>query len=117
MFGELAMSTTMTIPPQTTIPLHKNADGVICVGGSRVTLDTVVGAFVTGATPEEIVTQYPVLSLADVYAVVGYYLNNRTEVEAYLRQREVEALAVRRENERRFPQADVRQRLLSRPTA
>ncbi|MCA9981859.1 MAG: DUF433 domain-containing protein [Anaerolineales bacterium] len=113
------MNTTMTMPPQTIIPLHTNADGVICVGGTRVTLDTVVDAFVMGATPEEIVAQYPVLRLADVYAVVGYYLSHEAEVLAYLQQREEVAVAVRRENERRFLQGQgaVRQRLLSRRAA
>lgn len=44
---------------------------VILIGDTRVTLDTVVDAFVSGATPEEIVHQDPSLDLADVYAVVG----------------------------------------------
>lgn len=36
-----------------TIPLALNEDGVLRVSGRRVTLDTVVGAFREGATPEE----------------------------------------------------------------
>lgn len=112
------MSILTAIPPQTNIPLHTNKDGVICIGGTRVTLDTVVDAFVMGATPEEIVAQYPVVNLADVYAVVGYYLNNQAEVMAYLQHREQTAQAVRLENQRRFPQGqgNIRERLLSRRT-
>ncbi len=49
------------------VPLKVNADGVVCVGGTRVTLDTIVAAFDEGATPEEIAYQYPSLRLADVY--------------------------------------------------
>jgi hypothetical protein len=38
--------------------IHTDADGVVRVAGTRVTLDTVVGAFDTGATAEEIAQQY-----------------------------------------------------------
>jgi hypothetical protein len=41
------------------IPLQALEDGVVRVGGTRVTLDTVVIAFEQGATAEEIVLQYP----------------------------------------------------------
>jgi len=81
------------------IPLEIDADGVVRVGGTRVTLDTIVAAFDEGATAEEIVQQYPSLLLADVYAVIGYYLRRRPEVEAYLRQRQQQASEVRSQNE------------------
>jgi uncharacterized protein (DUF433 family) len=56
----------------TPIPLKTDVDGVVRVGNTRVTLDTVIIAFKEGATAEEIVSQYPSLLLADVYAVIGY---------------------------------------------
>jgi uncharacterized protein (DUF433 family) len=56
------------------VPLATDAGSVVRVGGTRVTLDTVVTAFEEGATAEEIVHQYPSLKLADIYAVIGYYL-------------------------------------------
>jgi uncharacterized protein (DUF433 family) len=40
-------------------------DGVVRVGGTHMTLDTVVAVFEEGATAEEIVKQYPSLRLAD----------------------------------------------------
>ena len=49
-------------------------------------LDTVVYAFNQGAPPEAIVLSYPSLDLADVYAVINYYLYNRSAVDAYPRQ-------------------------------
>jgi len=58
-----------------TIPVSKDVQGVYRVGNSRVTLDLVVRAFSRGATPEEIVQDYPSLQLADIYQVIGYYLN------------------------------------------
>ena len=96
------------------VPLNQDAHGVIRVGDTRVSLDTVIFAFNQGSTPEEIVSDYSTLDLADVYAVITYYLQNRAEVEDYLRQREAQRDETRREIETRFPQAGLRERLLAR---
>ena len=98
------------------VPLETGADGVIRVIGSRVTLDTIIAAFADGATAEEIAQQYPTLDLATVYGVISYYLQHADEVEAYLRGRQENAAAIRRENERRFDPHGVRERLLARRT-
>ena len=74
---------------------------------------TIVTAFQEGTTAEQIVQQYPTLSLAAVYQVIRYYLGQQQKVETYLRQRFEEA-AVWRENERRFDSRGVRTHLLSR---
>lgn len=96
------------------IPLHVDADDVIRVSGTRVTLDTLVAAFTEGATAEEITQQYPALKLADVYSVIGYYLRHPVEVRSYLQQRQQYAAEVRQQNEARFDPAGIRERLLSR---
>jgi uncharacterized protein (DUF433 family) len=96
------------------VPLETDADGVVRVGGTRVTLDTIVAAFREGATAEEIVYQYPSLDLADVYSVIGYYLEQRPAVEAYLRQRQRQGEQVREQNEARFDPRGIRDRLLAR---
>lgn len=96
------------------VPLEINADGVVRVSGTRVTLDTIIAAFDEGATPEEMVQQYPSLHLSDVYAVIGYYLRRRSEVEAYLRQRQQQASEIRKQNESRFNPHGVCDRLLAR---
>ena len=106
-------STTLLIETEP-IPLEADAGGVMRVGGTRVTLDTVVAAFKDGATTEEILYQYPSLDLADVYSVVGYYLQRRSDVEAYLRQRQQEMGKVREQNEARFDPCGIRDRLLAR---
>jgi len=108
-----AEGTTLVITTEP-IPLETDTDGVVHVGGTRVTLDTIVAAFKDGATVEEIVYQYPSLSLADVYSVIGYYLQRRAEVEAYLRRRQQQADEIRRENEARFDPRGIRDRLLAR---
>jgi uncharacterized protein (DUF433 family) len=99
------------------VPLTDGADGVIRVAGTRVTLDTVVAAFEEGATAEEIAQQYPTLLLADVYAVLGFYLRQRKSVDAYLLQRQRKGATVREENEKRFPPDAIRNRLLARRKA
>jgi uncharacterized protein (DUF433 family) len=99
------------------IPLTTNADGTILVSGTRVTLKILVRAFQQGETVEAIAEQYSSLDLADVYAVIGYYLRHQSEVEAYLHQQDQLAATVRVENERRFPTAGLRNRLLARQSA
>jgi uncharacterized protein (DUF433 family) len=105
------MNLVIEAPP---VPLRTDDQGVMLVGKTRVPLDTVVFAFNHGSSPEEIVLSYPTLELPDVYAVVSYYLHNRVEVDAYLTQREAEGARIREENEKRFPPAGIRTRLLIR---
>lgn len=105
----------MTFPILTeTVPLVTDVEGVIRVGKTRVTLDTVISAFLEGATAEEIVHQYPSLDLADVYSVIAYYLRRRAEVEDYLQRRQAQAEKIRRDNEARFDPSGIRERLLAR---
>jgi uncharacterized protein (DUF433 family) len=105
------MSFTIAADP---IPLSTNADGVILVSRTRVTLETVVALFHQGATAEDIAEQLSSLDLADVYAVISYYLRHQAEVEAYLQQQRQQAEQVRQENQRRFPAHGLRDRLLAR---
>jgi uncharacterized protein (DUF433 family) len=105
------MELSMTSTP---LPLLKDAHGIIRVGGTRVTLETVVTAFKNGSTCEEIVYQYPSLQLADVYAVISYYLSNRAEVENYLEERQKRAEMIRQKIESNFDSQGIRERLLKR---
>ncbi len=98
------------------IPLAEDADGVIRVSGTRITLESVIAAFHEGGTAEEISQQYPSLPLADVYAVIGYYLRHRSSVDAYLRGRESDRANAQKENESRFDPGGIRERLLARRT-
>src|SRR5438105_12510053 len=99
------------------MPFVTDADGVVRVGGTRVSLDTLVTAFREGATAETITDQYPSLRLGDIYTVIGYYLRHQTEVDAYLEQRRQQAAQVRQENEARFNPVGIRDRLLARRPA
>lgn len=73
-----------------------------------------IDTFLTGASPEEIAQDFPVLRLDDVSAVLTYYLRHRDEVDAYRRERQSRAEALRREIESHTTQAGLRERLLSR---
>jgi hypothetical protein len=74
----------------------------------------VIIAFGQGATPEQIVEDYDSLELAEVYAVISYYLQNREEVEDYLARRKVERGKLRRQIESRSNPQGIRERLLAR---
>ena len=78
------------------IPLEVDANGAVRAGGTRITLDTIVAAFSQGATAEEITHQYPSLHLADVYAVIAYYLRRREAAESYLQHRQKGADSIRK---------------------
>jgi uncharacterized protein (DUF433 family) len=95
-------------------PLRNEADGTLRVGNSRVTMDTVIHAFIDGASLEAIVDRYPSLSLTDVYAVVTYYLWNRDAVDAYLAEQESRGKEIRTRIESRLPKNGFREKLLSR---
>jgi uncharacterized protein (DUF433 family) len=52
------------------------------VAGTGVTVRRIVGWYKQGLAPEEIITELPHLSLAQVYAALTYYHANREEIEA-----------------------------------
>ncbi len=100
--------------PAVDVPLRTDKDDVIRVGNSRVTLQTVIADFNRGASAEEIVHHYPVLDLSQIYVVIGYYLQNRLEVDAYVaKQRQLSAEA-RAAYESASPNDPLRQRLLDK---
>jgi uncharacterized protein (DUF433 family) len=52
--------------------------------GTRVSLDSIVIAFLSGQTPESITQSFPTLNLEQVYGAITYYLAHRSEVDEYL---------------------------------
>ncbi len=97
------------------VPLRREATGAIRVGQSRVLLELVIRAFHEGATPEAIVESYDTLKLADVYAVISFYLAHPDAIEDYLRERDAAAEITRRKIEASQPtRAHLRELLLTR---
>lgn len=105
------MSLALQVAP---LPLHEDSRGTVRVGGTRVTLDTVVEAFLEGLTAEEIAQQYPVLELADIYAAISHYLRNRESIDIYLEQRRKTAASWKAVFTQRAPEVGFRERLLAR---
>ena len=96
------------------IPLAKDGTGVHRIAGTRVTLDLVVSAFNRGATAEEIVQDFPVLQLADVYQVIGYYLKHGSELAEYFERRAYDERHLLRKYEADWSPRGLRDRLLAR---
>jgi uncharacterized protein (DUF433 family) len=91
------MSLTLQADP---LPLRLEEEtGAIRVGDSRIFLERIVGDFERGISPEAIVHALDTLQLADVYAVIAYYLRHTEEVKNYIRRRDEEAEELRRKIE------------------
>lgn len=66
------------------------------ISGTRVTLDSVVLAFLQGLSPEAIASEcFSTLTLEQVYGAIAYYLAHRPEIDAYLKQADAEFEALR----------------------
>ena len=68
-------------------PVRRDASGMIRIEQSRVTLETVVSAYEAGATAEEIALEFEVITIAQVYGVIAYYLQHKNDLETYLAAR------------------------------
>jgi uncharacterized protein (DUF433 family) len=79
-------------------------NGGYYVAGVRVSLDSVVYAYLRGESPEGIVRCFPVLNLEQVNGAIAYYLAHRAEIDAYLAQEEIEADQMAAEARRKNPE-------------
>ena len=57
---------------------------------TRISLDSIVYAFQQGLSPESIVQSFPLLTLEQVYGAIAFYLANRAEMDAYLKEEAAE---------------------------
>jgi uncharacterized protein (DUF433 family) len=74
--------------------IEKRGTGYYVIG-SRVSLDSIVYAFLDGNSAEGIVESYPTLTLEQVHGSLAFYLANRAEIDAYLAEAEREAEKMR----------------------
>jgi uncharacterized protein (DUF433 family) len=56
------------------------------VAGTRIRVQDIVLWTEQGQSPDEIVTDFPQLSLADVHAALAYYFDHRDEIERHIRE-------------------------------
>lgn len=94
-------------------PLRVHAQGVVRIGGTRVSLDSIVDRHRQGESPAEIHESFPAVSLADVHAALAYYLRHQDEVESYLAEREAAAERIRRQVDARPESQALRAKLLA----
>src|SRR5919198_3418573 len=66
------------------IEQHEN---VYMVTGTRVSLDSIVYAFLSGQSAEAIAQAFPVLNLEQVYGAITYYLAHRDDIDRHLERR------------------------------
>lgn len=97
-----------------TIELTKTTDGTIRIGKTRVSLESVVHHFSVGATAEEIWQKFPSLTLAEVYGVIAYFLNNKDVVAKYVLEQEQDSDQIQSEIESKIQTKELRERILER---
>ena len=81
------------------VPLTLTESGTIRVTGSQVALESVVYQYQQGNTAEAILESFPSVKLADIHAVISYYLNHRDQVDEYAHDQQKRASTVREDIE------------------
>lgn len=73
-------------------------NGAYRIADSRVSLDSIVYAWLEGQSPETIAENFPVLTLEEVYGAIAFYLSNREAIDEYLRQKKADFEEMRRKS-------------------
>ena len=96
-------------------------NGGYFVKGTRVSLDSVVCAFLRGESPEGIAESFPALTLEQIFGALAFYMANREMVDGYLSEgrREFEALRqqARRDNPALYAKLAEARKRTPTPTA
>jgi len=95
-------------------PIAADAHGVLRVFGTRVTFETIVAYFESGAAAEEIASRLPTVPLVAIYEVIAYYLHHHPEVDNYLVHRREQESETERSFRAQPGMQDLRARLLAR---
>jgi uncharacterized protein (DUF433 family) len=80
---------------------HRN--GGYFIEGTRVSLDSVVHAFLRGESPEGIAETFPALALEQIFGALTFYTANRGLVDRYLSEGAHEFETLRQEARRNNP--------------
>ncbi len=77
------MSSTIPSPVQTRLESHPGVcGGQPCIAGTRIRVqDVYVWHELQGQTADHIVSRFPQLTMADVYAALSYYWDHRDEIQ------------------------------------
>jgi uncharacterized protein (DUF433 family) len=80
----------MILAPTPTKQYIEQRDQGYWIATTRISLDSVVYAFLDGESPESIAQNFPLLSLEQIYGAIAFYLSNRPIIDDYLAQGETE---------------------------
>lgn len=64
----------------------ESREGNLYVEKSRVTLQTLIEAWQSGRTPEQLHDSFPTLPLVAIYGAITYYLEHRDEADSFFRE-------------------------------
>jgi uncharacterized protein (DUF433 family) len=64
-------------------------EGNLYIGQSRVTLQTLIEAWQSGRTPEQLQDSFPTLPLVAIYGAITHYLEHKDESDVFFRRRSV----------------------------
>jgi uncharacterized protein (DUF433 family) len=96
-------------------------DGGYYIEGTRISLDSVVYAFLRGESPEGIAESFPALTLEQMFGALTFYMANRGRIDEYLSQsrREFEhmRLQARQNNPMLYAKLDEARRRSHTPSA
>lgn len=107
----------LTIEPEAP-PLDVLENGSVRIAGTRIGLEHIVANYLAGWSPERMVDEYSTLELADVHAVIAYYLHHRDEVDRYVAEQNERAERIREDIERAgIGGAVLRDKLIQRRNA
>lgn len=89
--------------------------GAYLIGETRVSLDSVVYAFLRGESPEGIAESFPALTLEQILGSLAFYLANREKIDQYLSQGKLDFELLRQQAHQNNPSlyarlADARQK-------
>jgi uncharacterized protein (DUF433 family) len=88
---------------ETAVDYVEKEKGRYWIRGSRVSLESIVYAFLNGQTAESIAQSFPTLDLEQVYGAIAFYLSRREEIDSYLSQTKSEYEAKREQARRSDP--------------
>ena len=93
----------MILETTQSVPLTLSKDGTIRVKGTGLPVDRIIYLHNQGEIPEAIFESFPsdAYAVADIYAIIAYYLSNKEKFDDYLAKREKEAQRIREEIESR----------------
>jgi len=79
--------------------VFQTAEGGWRIDDSRVSMDSVVHAYLEGQSPETIAEDFPTLSLEQIHGALAFYLRHREEINGYLKSQDARWEQLRTESE------------------